>query len=223
MHWHFHPGSRSAGYFNLIRYFQVVVVIRIDEAIKALILNKILDSHVSLLSNPKELILMKKSTSFMIFLPIAFVIILVSMNEVYGQQSKAVEGLESMNTVVDFRKDNPKEVATYLNLIHQTYMGVKMNINENTDFVIVFTGPVVKLLYTNKDGSPSEKNEIVDTIADKITAMAKDGIKMDICMFAAASYGISPESVFPEIKQVQNGWLSLIGYQAMDYSLLPVY
>jgi intracellular sulfur oxidation DsrE/DsrF family protein len=166
---------------------------------------------------------MKKSTSFMISLPIAIVISLISIAKVYSQEFKALEGLESINAVVDFRKDNPKEVATYLNLIHQTYMGVKMNINENTDFVIVFTGPVVKLLCTNKDGFPSEEHEIIDNIADMIAIMSKDGIKMEICLYATQAFGIESDSILPEIAQILNGWLSLIGYQAKHYSLLPIY
>ena len=166
---------------------------------------------------------MKKGTPLFISVSIVIIFSLISIAKVYSQEFKAVEGLESINAVVDFRKDNPKEVATYLNLIHQTYKGVNMNINENTDFIIVFTGSVVKLLSTNKDGFPSEEHEIIDNIAEIIAAMAKDGIKMEICLYAAKANGIESDSILPEIEQVLNGWLSLIGYQAKHYSLLPIY
>ena len=148
---------------------------------------------------------------------------LISISKIYSQEFKSLEGLESINTIVDFRKDNPQEVATYLNLIHQTYMGVKMNINENIDFVIVFTGPVVKLLCTNKDGFPSEEHETIDKIAEHITAMTKDGMKMEICLYATNAFGIESDSILPELEQILNGWLSVIGYQAKHYSLLPIY
>ena len=98
---------------------------------------------------------MKKGTQLFISGSIVIIISLISTAKIYSQEFKVLEGLESINAVVDFRKDDPKEVATYLNLIHQTYKGVNMNINENTDFVIVFTGSVVKLLSTNKDGDLS--------------------------------------------------------------------
>ena len=166
---------------------------------------------------------MKKRTQLFISASIIILFSLISISKVYSQEFKVLEGLESINTVVDFRKDNPQEVATYLNLIHQTYMGVKTNINENTDFVIVFTGPVVKLLSTNKDGFPSEEHETIDKIADNITAMAKNGIKLEICLYATNAFGIESDSILPEIDQVLNGWLSLIGYQAKHYSLLPIY
>jgi intracellular sulfur oxidation DsrE/DsrF family protein len=166
---------------------------------------------------------MKKGTQLFISASIAIIFSLISIAKVHCQEFKVLEGLESINAVVDFRKDNPKEVATYLNLIHQTYKGVNMNINENTDFIIVFTGSVVKLLSTNKDGFPSEEHEIIDNIADIITAMAKDGIKMEICLYATKAFGIESDSILPELDQILNGWLSVIGYQAKHYSLLPIY
>ena len=166
---------------------------------------------------------MKKRAQLFISASLIILFSFISISKVYSQEFKVFEGLESIKTVVDFRKDKPQEVATYLNLIHQTYMGVKMNINENTDFIIVFTGPVVKLLSINKDGFPSEEHETIDKIADNITAMAKDGIKMEICLYATQAFGIDSDSILPEIEQILNGWLSVIGYQAKQYSLLPIY
>lgn len=166
---------------------------------------------------------MKRNTSLFISASIAIVISLIGVAEFYSQEYKALVDLESINAVIDFRKDDPKEVAAYLNYIHGTFQGVNSTMTENTDFVIVFTGSVVKLLSTNKDGFPSEEHSILESIANTITAMAKDGIRMEICLFAVSSSGIEPSSILPEIEQIGNGWLSLIGYQAKHYSLLPLY
>jgi intracellular sulfur oxidation DsrE/DsrF family protein len=166
---------------------------------------------------------MKKITSIIISVSIAIVISLASTNEAFSQEYKALVGLESINAVFDFRKDGPKEVATYLNLIHRTFLGVNSTINENTDFVVVFTGPVVKLLSTNKGGFPSEEHEVLDKIAEMVSTMVKDGIQMEICLYAVKLSGLDPDSILPGIEQIGNGWLSLIGYQAKNYSLLPLY
>jgi hypothetical protein len=53
--------------------------------------------------------------------------------------------------------------------------------------------------------------------------MSKAGIKMEICLAAANVLGVDPASILPEIKRVGNGRISLIGYQANGYSLVPVY
>ena len=65
--------------------------------------------------------------------------------------------------------------------------------------------------------------EIIDKIADIISAMVKDGIKMEICLVASNIHGVDPESVLPDIKHVYNGWISLIGYQNNGYSLIVTY
>ena len=166
---------------------------------------------------------MTKNTSYFISTTIAIVFSLIGVANVYSQEYKALAGLESINAVVDFRKDDPTEVATYLTLIHGTYKGVKMTINENADFVVVFTGSVVKLLCTNKEGFPSEEHETIDNIANLVAAMVKDGIRMEGCLYATKSFGIEPESILPGIEGIGNGWLSLIGYQAKNYSLLTIY
>lgn len=49
------------------------------------------------------------------------------------------------------------------------------------------------------------------------------GIAMEQCMLAAAVYEIEADDILPEIDRVQNGYVSLIGYQAQGYSLVPVY
>ena len=63
---------------------------------------------------------------------------------------------------------------------------------------------------------------ILDEYASTISAMAKDGIKFEICLIAVKVFGVEPSSILPEIKQVGNGWISVIGYQARGYSLVPI-
>lgn len=65
---------------------------------------------------------------------------------------------------------------------------------------------------SNKSSFPSEQQKIADEIAGIVTAMSKDGIQLEICMFAAKALGVEPASILPEIKQVGNGWVSLIDY-----------
>jgi intracellular sulfur oxidation DsrE/DsrF family protein len=87
----------------------------------------------------------------------------------------------------------------------------------------VFIGPSVKLISKNREGLSPEDQNALDEIADKISAMSKDGIKFEICLVAAKAFNVDPSSVLPEIKRVGNGFISLIGYQAQGFSLVPVY
>jgi uncharacterized protein len=90
-------------------------------------------------------------------------------------------------------------------------------------FVVVFSGLSVKLISKNRKGYSPEDQESLNEIANTISAMSKDGIKLEICLIAAKVFQVDPASVLPEIKKVGNGWISLIGYQAQGYSLVPVY
>ena len=58
---------------------------------------------------------------------------------------------------------------------------------------------------------------------DVIKAMADDGIRMDICAFAADFFKVDLGTISPLISRVDNGWISSIGYQEQGYTLVPVY
>ena len=155
---------------------------------------------------------------------IIFILSFLETAHLFGQEYEALKGLNSIKTVFEFRKDDPKSATFYLNAIHQTFKDKNITaVTENPDFVIVFTGPGVKILSNNKEGFPPEEHETIDKIADIISAMVKDGIKMEICLVAANIHGIDPVTILPEIKHVYNGWISLIGYQNNGYSLILTY
>jgi intracellular sulfur oxidation DsrE/DsrF family protein len=56
-----------------------------------------------------------------------------------------------------------------------------------------------------------------------IAAMAKDGIRLEVCMFAANLMGVKPESFPPQIHPVEKGWIASLGHQQKGYSLMPAY
>jgi intracellular sulfur oxidation DsrE/DsrF family protein len=84
-------------------------------------------------------------------------------------------------------------------------------------------GPSVKLISKNRQGFAAEDQKSLDEIAETVSKMAKDGLRVEICLFAAKVFGVDPASILPEIKKVENGWISLVGYQAQGYSLVPAY
>ena len=132
------------------------------------------------------------------------------------------KGVKSAKAIFDFRIGNPKSAVLHMGLIHQTYKDLAAT-KKKPDFAVVFLGPSVKLISKNKEGFTPEDQETLDEIAKTISAMSKDGIKLEICLVAARLLNVDPASVLPEIKRVENGWVSVIGYQAQGYSLVPVY
>jgi intracellular sulfur oxidation DsrE/DsrF family protein len=148
--------------------------------------------------------------------------LLCAVSTVSAEEYKAMKGIKSAKAVFDQRGSNPKSVALHLKVIHQTYKELAV-MKKNPVFVVVFIGPSVKLISKNREGFPPEDQKSLDEIANTISSMSKDGINLEICLVAAKLLNVDPVSVLPEIKRVENGWISMIGYQAQGYSLVPVY
>jgi len=141
-----------------------------------------------------------------------------------SQEAAPLKGLKSVKAVFDFRTGSPKSAAVFLGLIHDTFKGKDIvAVTKKPEFVVVFIGPSVKLISKSREGMAPEDHKTLDAIAAKISKMAKDGIKFEICLFAARMFKVDPATVLPEIKHEENGVVSLIGYQSKGYALVPLY
>ena len=148
----------------------------------------------------------------------------VTASQGYGEEYEALKGLKSIKAVFDVRIDNPKSAALHLKLVHDTYKDNKiMAVTKKPAFVVIFMGPSVRVISKKKEGFSPEEQKALDEIAATISEMSKDGIRLEICLFAAKVFNVDPASVLPGIKHVPNGWVSLIGYEAKGYSLVPAY
>jgi intracellular sulfur oxidation DsrE/DsrF family protein len=166
---------------------------------------------------------MKRSArTIIVSLFLSVCVLFVTASGVPAKEYEALEGLKSAKAVFDVRIGNPKAAALHIKLIHQTYKDLVAE-KKNPVVAVVFIGPSVKLISKNREGFTAEDQKILDEIAGTITRMSKDGVKLEICLVAARVFGVDPASILPEIKPVANGWVSVIGYQAHGFSLVPVY
>ena len=166
----------------------------------------------------------RESRTIMIVLLFLICFLFAVVGSGFCQEYEALKGLRSIKAVFDVRIGNPKGAALQLKLIHDTYKDKNiMAATKNPAFVVIFIGPSVKLISKKKEGFSPEEQKILDEIANIISEMSKDGIKLEICLFAAKVFDVDPASVLPGIRHVPNGWVSLIGYEAQGYSLVPAY
>ncbi|MGE5284686.1 MAG: DsrE family protein [Actinomycetota bacterium] len=149
-------------------------------------------------------------------------LLLCSVSTAFGEEYEGLASLKSAKVIWDERESTPKTAVLHLKLIHQTYKDFAA-MKKDPAFVVVFIGPSVKLVSKNKDSFSLEDQKAIDEIANTISAMSKDGIKMEICLVAVKVFNVDPASVLPEIKRVGNGWISMIAHEAQGYSLVPVY
>jgi intracellular sulfur oxidation DsrE/DsrF family protein len=167
---------------------------------------------------------MERKTRILVSIVVASVFMLAAVSSASAATYESLAGMKSVKAIFDVRAANAKSAAVQLKLIHDTYkdQGIRA-VSKKPLFVVAFMGPSVKLLSKDKQGFSAEDQKLMDEIAQTVQAMAKDGIKLEVCDFAAKVFGVDPASILPEIKHVPNGWISLIGYQARGYSLVPVY
>ena len=151
-------------------------------------------------------------------------LLMVSIGNGSSEEYSTLKGLKSVKAVFDFELANPQSALIHLQVIQQTFKDKNMWVSgKKPEIVIVFIGPSVKLVSKDRSGFKEEDQQTLDEICERtITELAKDGVKLEICLIAVKVFGVEPSSILPEIKQVGNGWISLIGYEAKGYSLVPV-
>jgi intracellular sulfur oxidation DsrE/DsrF family protein len=148
----------------------------------------------------------------------------VSLANVYGEGYEALREIKGIKAIFDVRIAEPKSAALQLKLVHKTFKDKDLTaVSKNPSFVVVFSGPSVKLVSKSREGFSPEDQKALDEITGTIAEMSKDGIDLEVCLFAAEVFGVDPNSILPGIKKVGNGWISSIGYQARGYSLVPAY
>ena len=167
---------------------------------------------------------MKRKSRIIVSIVVASVFMLAAIGSASAATYESLAGMKSIKAIFDVRAGNTKSAVMQLKLIHDTYKDKSIRaVSKKPSFIVAFMGPSVKLISKDKQGISPEDQKAMDEIALTVQAMAKDGIKLEVCDFAVKAFGVDPASILPEIKHVPNGWISLIGYQAKGYSLVPAY
>ena len=116
-----------------------------------------------------------------------------------------------------------KKLNFYLEVIQGTYKGMKAQ-GVEPDFILVYIGPSVKYLTTEpSEAVEAEASAVVMDIASNVEALADLGVKQEICAVATRVFGIDNDTLVPGLTLVGDGFISLIGYQAQGYHLVPVF
>jgi uncharacterized protein len=138
-----------------------------------------------------------------------------------GGYDEALKGVKGVKAVFDYGQGAPK-------MSNALFWAVK-NVCEDESVralsnpprcVIVFRGAAVRLISSDRKSFNESDKEELDKFADTIRQLKKDGVKMEVCLYAAKSLGIDAATIMPEIDHVGNGFISVVGYQAQGYALV---
>lgn len=116
-----------------------------------------------------------------------------------------------------------KKLNFYLEVIQGTFKGMKSQ-GVEPDFVLVYIGPSVKYLSTSPSAdTEQEAGGVLLEIESSVEALAALGVRQEICAVATRVFGIDNNTVLADLSLVGDGFISLIGYQAQGYYLVPVF
>ena len=164
---------------------------------------------------------MKRNPGSLIVVLTLLVGYLLSSGVAHSAGVEALKGLSSVKAVIGFSTGDPKKAVVYLNLIGDTLKDPHIQaVTKHPDFVVSFGGPSVKLLATETKGFSPEEQKLIAEMKAKISALAKEGVRFEYCMYAAKLFGVEPAKV-SGLRIIDNGWVSLIGYQGKGYSFVP--
>ena len=135
----------------------------------------------------------------------------------------ALKGVKGLSAVFDYSQASPQMSNIILDAVKDMYDDEAVTaLPEKTQLVIVFQGPAVKLITTDRSNFPEKDFAELDKLHAMIRQLKADGVKMEVCLFAANVVGVDPATILPEIDQVNNGFISTIGYQAQGYAMVRV-
>jgi len=135
----------------------------------------------------------------------------------------ALKGVKNYDAVYEVSQGDPKVVNPVFMVIKNSYEAPEVQaLAKDPNIAIVFHGPVVKLLST--DSASFNKAELVEVQKFQATLkqMKKDGVTLEVCRFALKGMGVDEATIIPEIDPVDNGFVSVIGYQMQGYAVVRI-
>jgi len=125
---------------------------------------------------------------------------------------EALKGLDTGKVIFDVRIPDPEKLTFNLELIKETFEGMRGQ-GVKPVMIVTFRGPGVKLL--TRGGSTEE---IRDLVAD----LKKKGVRIEVCAVATRVFKVDNSALIPDVVLVGNVLTSMIGHQNKGYAFIPL-
>lgn len=135
--------------------------------------------------------------------------------------AKSLQGLKHAKIVCDMNVGDPKLLLTRMELLDRTYRQIA-GAGVKTTVVVAFRGKA-SLYVTKGDGYvDAAGKDAKPRVRSWIERFKKNGFILEQCAIAAELLDIDLKDILPEVEIVENGYVSLIGYQQQGYAFLPM-
>lgn len=137
--------------------------------------------------------------------------------------AEALKGLKDVYALYDVRNSNPKVVLANLKFIESNYQNL-LKEKVKPHLRIIFISGAVQFITTQpSEMVDMEYGDTLQAIAVQVERLVKLGVAMEACGGAMAYFNVDYNTLLPGIKPVRSGFISVMGWQAQGYSLIPVY
>lgn len=133
----------------------------------------------------------------------------------------ALQGVKSGKGIFDINVTEAEKLPLYLQVIKETHAGLKKQ-GVKPDLVVTFRGAAVRFVSSDRKNFTADAKEALDDSDKLIIDLAKQGVRFEACAVATRLFQVDNASILPAITVVGNTFISLIGYQAKGYGLIPI-
>ena len=152
-----------------------------------------------------------------------FLFALLASPAAAGEYDNALKDVRGIKAVFDVSQGAPGVSNVIFWAVKNVYENDTVkSLPEKPQVAIVFHGPAVKLISTDRSSFKKEDYGELDKFHGMLRQLKKDGVKLEVCLYAAKVMKVDPATILPEIDHVGNGFISVIGYQAQGYSVIRV-
>ncbi len=134
----------------------------------------------------------------------------------------ALEGVEHGKVVFDINNSSASALNLYLAVIRETHDDL-IRQGVEPDIILAFRGPAVTLVSTDRERFDHTDSDALNQIADHIADLQMFGVRMEGCSVATRLFQVDNNTLLDGIDPVGNTFVSLIGYQARGYAVIPIY
>ena len=140
---------------------------------------------------------------------------------VWAAEDNPVAGLKEAKIAFDITAGEPGRMLLILDTIEETRESfLRQGITPR--FVLAFRGPASLLTQTDLSRFKPEDREAAAKVAAKLKQLrGTAGIeRLDQCSIAMRGQKVDRAQVSPDVTIVENGWITLVGYQAKGYAYI---
>ena len=144
----------------------------------------------------------------------------VSAQTAYDNR-EALEGIKNAQVYFDVNLKDDDLLVLRMELLDRTTRHLQ-EADVDATVIIGFRGAASRFITKDDHYVLDEQVANKIKIQNWIKQFAKQGFRIEQCALAAEILDIPPDDFLPEVSVVGNGYVSLIGYQAQGYAVVPM-